>query len=225
MRDLFGFDINKQWDYENGFYLTSHPTRLSKMIAHYELYKSIINLPGHLVECGVLKGTSLIRFATFRDMLESPYSRKIIGFDVFGQFPRQNDQYDDKFVEEFERNAGPGIPVEQLEEVFRYKAINNYELIQGDILETVPKYLGKHPETKIALLHIDVDVYKPTLTILEYLFDRVVKNGLIVFDDYGTVEGETRAIDEYLNSNYPNIEVCLQKLPVSHIPVYMKKTF
>ena len=51
-KTLFGFDIEQQWDYENGFYLTSHLTRIPKMLAHYELYKSIINLPGQVVECG-----------------------------------------------------------------------------------------------------------------------------------------------------------------------------
>ena len=65
----------------------SHVTRLSKMLAQYELYKTIIGLPSHVVECGVYKGASLRRFATFREILENPYSRKIIGFDAFGQFP------------------------------------------------------------------------------------------------------------------------------------------
>lgn len=44
---IFGVDTGRQWDYENGFYPTSHITRLSKMLARYELYKSIIHLPGH----------------------------------------------------------------------------------------------------------------------------------------------------------------------------------
>jgi len=52
-KSFLGFNVDKQWDYENGFYLTSHITRISKMLAHYELYKSVVNLPGHVVECGV----------------------------------------------------------------------------------------------------------------------------------------------------------------------------
>jgi len=78
-KKIFSFEVDKQWDYENGFYLTSHLTRLSKMLAHYELYKSIVKLPGHIVECGVFKGASLIRFCTYRKILESPFSRKVIG--------------------------------------------------------------------------------------------------------------------------------------------------
>lgn len=47
-KKIFGFNIDKQWDYENGFYLSSHITRLSKVLAQYELYKSIMTLPGHI---------------------------------------------------------------------------------------------------------------------------------------------------------------------------------
>jgi len=36
-KSFLGFDTDKCWDYENGFYLTSHVTRLSKMLAQYEL--------------------------------------------------------------------------------------------------------------------------------------------------------------------------------------------
>ena len=216
---LFGFDVDRSWDYENGFYLTSHVTRLAKMIAHFELYKSIINLPGHIVECGVYKGASLIRVATFREILESPYSRKIIGFDAFGKFPDQDDPTDSAFIARFEEASGYGIAVEELREVFTYKSFMNYELIEGDILQTVPQYLSQHPELKIALLHIDVDVYQPAVVVLKYLYDRVVTNGLVVFDDFATVAGETRAIDEF----FAEKNVVIKKSPISHIPAHIRK--
>ena len=216
---LFQFDINKSWDYENGFYLTSHITRLSKMLAHYELYKSIINLPGQVVEFGVYKGASLIRFATFRDILENPFSRKIIGFDAFGKFPRQKKKEDAKFIRNFEGAGGYGISLEELKKVFAHKGLANYELIGGDIIKTLPLYLKEHPEFKIALLHIDVDVYHPSLVILKHLYDKVVKNGLVVFDDFGTVSGETRAIDKFFSGR----NVAIEKLPISHIPSFVRK--
>ncbi len=216
---LFGFDIDRRWDYENGFYLTSHVTRTAKMLAHYELYKSIVHLPGHIVECGVYKGASFIRFGSFREILESPYSRKIIGFDAFGKFPEQEASDDRKFIEKFEGEGGPGISVEELKTVLAYKALTNYELIQGDVTDTIPAYLSNHPELKIALLHIDVDVYKPSIAILNHLYDRVVRGGLVVFDDFGTVAGETRAVDEFFERE----DVVIEKLPISHIPAYLRK--
>lgn len=218
-KKLFKFDDDLKWDYENGFYLTSHITRMAKMLAHYELYKMIVNLPGQVVECGVYKGASLVRFATYREILENPYSRKIIGFDAFGKFPKADDSYDAKFIEKFEIEGGHGISIGELEEVFRHKSFENYEFIEGDIVKTVPKYLTEHRELKIALLHIDVDVYGASVIILKELFDRVVRGGLVVFDDYGTVSGETRAIDEFFIKK----NVIIEKLPISHIPSYVRK--
>jgi len=218
-KKLFGFEIEKQWDYENGFYLTSHLTRLPKMLAHYELYKSIVNLPGHIVECGIFKGASLIRFCTFREILESPYSRKVIGFDAFGKFPEQENVNDQLYVDRFESSSGDGISVDELKEVFTHKGFKNYELIQGDITDTIPDFISNHPELKIALLHIDVDVYNPTVVILNHLFHRVVSGGLVVFDDFGTVAGETKAVDEFFSKE----NIILEKLPISHIPSYLRK--
>lgn len=216
---VFGFDTDRQWDYENGFYLTSHVTRLAKMLAHFELYKSVIGLPGHIVECGVYKGASLIRFATFREVLESPYSRTVVGFDAFGRFPEQKDPLDAEFIARFERAGGEGISVEELRRALGLKSLSNIELIPGDIGATVPRYLEEHPELKIALLHVDVDTYEPTTVILNYLYDRVVKGGVVVFDDFGTVSGETRAIDEFFKGQ----EITIHKLPLSHVPAYVRK--
>jgi hypothetical protein len=217
--DLFGFNTDKQWDYENGFWLTSHMTRFSKMLAHYELYRSILHLPGHIIECGVYKGASLVRFATFREIMESPYSRKIIGFDAFGRFPEQSDPLDASFVAKFERAGGDGISVDEMNKVLQHKSFENVELVPGDILSTVPRYVEDHPELRISLLHIDVDVYEPTSVSLKHFYDRVVAGGLILFDDFGTVAGETRAIDEFFYDK----DVSIQKLPISHIPSFIRK--
>lgn len=216
---LFGFEMEKMWEYENGFYLTSHTKRIPKLLAQYELYKSILHLPGHIVECGVYKGASLIRFATFREVLESPFSRKIIGFDAFGEFPKQEKKVDAEFIEEFEGVAGHGISVDEMESVLKRKSFENYELIKGDICETVPEYVQNRPELKISLLHVDVDVYKPTKVILDHLFDKIVRGGVIVFDDYGTVAGETQAIDEFFEGK----DVMIEKPSISHIPSFIRK--
>ena len=77
------YDELKCFDYENGFYLTSDVYRIGNLMAHYELYKKIIDIPGDIIELGVFKGGSIIQFATFRELLENENSRKIIGFDVF----------------------------------------------------------------------------------------------------------------------------------------------
>jgi hypothetical protein len=216
---IFGFDTDKAWDYENGYYLTSPVTRLAKAVAHYELYKSIIGLPGHVVECGVFKGASLIRWATYREILESRDSRLIIGFDAFGKFPDQGNIEDVRFALQWEQDCGEGISTDELTRVLLSKGITNYELIKGNINAEIPRYRSRNSALKIALLHLDVDVYSASQTVLEYLWPCVVPGGLLVMDDYGTIPGETRAVDEY----FAGQDVEIRKLPISHVPAFIRK--
>ena len=110
---------------------------------------------------------------------------------------------------------------DEIAEYLNNKGISNFELVKGDILQTIDEYIEQHPSLRIALLHIDTDVYEPSKAGLEKLFDRVVRTGVIVFDDYGVVEGETKAVDEFLDE-HP--EYTLHKLTISHvIPAYLVK--
>lgn len=218
---VFGFDTDLAFDYENGFYLTSEQKRLQKLIAHYELYKQIISLPGAVVELGVFKGASFLRFASFRDMLETANSRTLIGFDAFGRFPQPQEKAatDLAFIAKFESVAGDGISQAELQQCLNFKGLANTQLIAGDIISTLPAYLNAHPELRIALLHIDVDVYEPSKLALDLLYKHVVPGGLIIFDDYGTVEGETLAVDEFIEQR----QLRLKKMPYCHIPAFVEK--
>jgi hypothetical protein len=219
--EFFGFDFGKPFEYENGFYLTSASSRIAKSIAHYELYKKIVDLPGEVVECGVFKGASLIRFASYREILESQFSRKIIGFDAFGKFPDNVSMATDKeFIKNFEADAVNGIAKEELEKILEYKMFQNVLLIKGFIPDSFQEYFNKKPATQIALLHIDVDVYEATKACLNCLYERVVKGGIIVFDDYGQVDGATRAINEFVKSIGKN-DNAIKKLPYNYIPAFM----
>ena len=56
------FNSQSMYDYETNFHLTMNEERLSKFLA-YEAYKIASGVPGEIVECGVFKGTSVVRFA------------------------------------------------------------------------------------------------------------------------------------------------------------------
>jgi len=209
------------WDYENGYYWFSHPARIGKLLAHYELYKNIVSLPGHIFELGVYKGASLIRFATFRSALESEFSRKIVGFDAFGNFPTAGiEGGDDKnFIELFEDAGGGGLSRAELSEILERKGFQNISLIEGNVFDTLGVYLKNNPETRISLLHLDMDVKEPTLFALHELYPRIVPGGLIVVDDYNAVKGATDAVDEFI------ADKGLQLLKLGHynVPAYMRK--
>lgn len=217
--EIFEFDTDKSFDYENGFYLTGDISRIGKLLAQYEIYKRIVNLPGEVLEFGVFKGVSLIRLVTFRNLLENTISRKIIGFDVFGSFPKSDNQNDNKYAYKHDRIAGQGIPKDQLQKSLHYKSFDNVELVEGNILETLPEYLGKNPHLKVALVHLDTDVYEPAKLILSLIWEKMVKGGHIMLDDYPTVEGEVKAVDEFIEDK----DLVVKKLPIAHIPSFIVK--
>ena len=214
-------NFHKAFDYENAFYLTCDITRISKIIAQYELYKMSNDRPGAIVECGVFKGGYLARFAMFRDLLNNPYSKKIIAFDVFGKFPKTQFQQDKEFRNKFISEAGQdSISKKQMMKVLKHKGIDkSIELIKGDITKTVPAYLRSHPSLRLSLLNIDTDIYEPAVTILEYFYPRVVKGGVIILDDYGIFPGETKAVENYFKDK--NVQI--RKFPFAMTPSYIIK--
>jgi hypothetical protein len=206
------------YEAENTYFLKAPHHRIGKFLAHYELYKRILTLPGDVLELGVYKGASLMRFLAFRETLENQHSRKVLGFDAFGKFPvaEGENQADQQFIEKFEGAGGQGISREDLDAAIQAKATGNVELIPGDVFETLPAYLERRPELRIAILHLDMDVYKPTQFALSLLAERVVPGGLIVFDDYNAVGGATIAADEFAQRT----GLALEKLPHYSVPAF-----
>mmetsp|Transcript_2596 Transcript_2596/g.11112 ORF Transcript_2596/g.11112 Transcript_2596/m.11112 type:complete len:226 (-) Transcript_2596:811-1488(-) len=217
-----GLVSSKIWDYENGYYWFSDTRRIGKLLAHYELYKMATGIPGDVVECGVYKLASVIRFATFRSLLENVYSRKLFAFDAFGEFPTEGLQGEDDltFVKNFETAGGDGLDEEEVHKVLKLKQLeNNTFCIKGDVMQTIPIWLQRNPQGRIALLHLDMDVYEPTKAVLDMLWERLVRGGIVVVDDYNAVGGATRAIDEFIRDK----DIKLQKLSWSHVPCFFVK--
>jgi hypothetical protein len=208
------------WDAENAFYLQSPPSRLAKLLSQLRLYEQILNLPGSVVECGVFKGSSLLRFATFRHLLENQDSRPIYGFDAFGAFPRTSvsSVADQEFIERFESDGGAGISRGSLEKAVATKGFQNVHLLEGDIFSTIPEFLARSPALRVAMLHLDLDVYEPTKFALEQFLPRMVPSGIIVFDDYSAVEGATRVADELCRER----GLTLHKLPYYTVPAFLR---
>ncbi len=214
-------NFDEAFKYENDFYLSCDITRISKILSHYELFKKVSNVPGAIVECGVLKGVSLARFAMFRNLFGNTFSKKIIGFDTFDTFP-QTMYEPDKIPreEEIKGTGGQSISIEQMTRVLEYKECNRFvELISGDICETIPRYIEKHSELKISLLNLDVDIYEPTVVILDCLYPRIGKGGILLLDNYGVFPGETKAVDDYFKDK----DVLIQKFSFSMTPCYIIK--
>jgi len=206
-------DFKRNFEYENGFYLTSSVDRFSKFATHLELFRKVSKLAGDIVECGVFKGASLSRLIKFRALFENPFSKKIIAFDTFGEFPEASYNADVKQREAFIKEAGSrSIEKKRFIEILKeLKLYQNVELVEGNILETVSRYKSENPQLKISLLHIDVDLYEPTKACLEELYPLMVKGGIVILDDYGAFAGANKAIDDF----FADKELKIQKLPYS----------
>jgi len=212
-------DFQKAFDYENDFWLSCQPERVSKILIHYELFKMSLQAAGDIVECGVFRGASFCRFSVMRELFAP--ERKLVGFDIFGKFPDTAFAGDQKLREKFIREAGAeSATIEQLQEILENKGVTkNVELVKGDICQTVPEYVKQNPEQEISLLHLDTDIYEPAVVILENFWPKLSKNGVLVIDDYQVFPGETKAVDDFFKGK--NVEI--KRFPYRKIPYYVVK--
>jgi len=67
------------------------------------------------------------------------------------------------------------------------------KLVKGKVEDTLP---DRAPD-QIALLRLDTDFYESTRHELVHLFPRLSTGGILIIDDYGTLEGAREAADEY----------------------------
>lgn len=214
-------DFSKKFEYENNFYQSCDAQRIGKILAHYELYKLTLNIPGDIIECGVFKGASLARFAMFRKLFEADRKKKIIGFDTFGEFPVTEFEGDIPMRDHFIESSGDSsIAADQLMKVLNYKSCGeNIELIEGDITKTVPEYLEKNPDLKISLLNLDTDIYEPAVTILEHFYPKIQSGGILILDDYDVFPGETKAVNDFFKNK--NVEI--RRFDFTPTPCYLIK--
>ena len=118
---------------------------------------------GMVLEFGVFSGTSINRIAS-----QMP-GRRIYGFDSFEGLPETWRQ--DFGQGTFKRTDLPAV-------------LGNVELVVGWFDNTLPSFVADRPEEKLALLHVDCDLYSSTKTIFANVFDRIEAGTVIVFDEY-----------------------------------------
>lgn len=64
----------------------------------------------------------------------------------------------------------------------------------------IPERFNEVEDVEFCLVHVDVDLYGPTRDSIEFFYPRLVRGGLLVFDDYGflTCPGARRAVEEFM---------------------------
>lgn len=207
-------------DVLESFAIYTRRINVTRFLAHYELYKMIADTPGSILECGVYQGNSFFSFHKFLEIFHpGDRIRHIIGFDDFKGL-RLTDEDGPEYAnrskkdggwnaEYFKKSFSELLTIHQNDQFV--PASKRCFFIDGDILKTVPKYVDENPGLRISLLHLDVDLFKPTKVALDYFYDRVVPGGLIVLDEYAMMEwgGESTALEVFFkerNLPEPNIK-------------------
>lgn len=168
----------------------------------HDRFREIADVPGDLVECGVGKGYSLVMLA----LLNRYHQRGSIlwGFDSFEGFPDPTPE-DESMRKPIAGDSWAHAASEKNTRSALGHAGFDAELGDGRV-RLVRGFFDQTLDLappRIALLHLDVDLYGSYKMCLERLYDRVSPGGVILFDEYqgprdGTKwPGARKAIDEF----------------------------
>ncbi|HTP29382.1 MAG TPA: TylF/MycF/NovP-related O-methyltransferase [Anaeromyxobacteraceae bacterium] len=134
---------------------------------------------GLVLEFGVWRGTTVNRLAAAFP------GRTVYGFDSFAGLP---EDWRDGFPRGHFRLPEPP------------RVDPNVCLVVGRFEDTLPAFVAAHEE-RVALLHVDCDLYSSTATVLKALRPRLTADTVIVFDEYFNYPGwqgnEHRALCEF----------------------------
>lgn len=208
---------------ENQFYRRCQTDRMSKFLAHAKLYELSLGLPGHFAEAGVFKGASFCRFRKLGRLFHPDHTRRFIGFDVFGKFPAPEYGPDKAELErQWLIDGSQSISKAELHELLREQGlVDNVDLVEGDVRETIARYLAERQQMSFAIVNIDLDLYEPTKAALRQLFPLVVRGGVVILDDYEGFPGAKRAVDEYLAEQKRSERI--QKFSFAYTPCFLIK--
>lgn len=216
------------------FAVLSRRQQLKRFLAHVELFKMTLDVPGDIAEVGVYRGSGLMTWANLLEIFcIGDRTKTVFGFDNWQGFADFN-------VEDGEQNESAGKVLggfdpsdfrDELESAIRIFDKDRFvswkprvRLIDGHAEDSVPKFVSENPGRRFSLVHFDCDLYKPTKLALEALLPLVSRGGIIVFDEYAIADwpGETKAVDEVLLLNK---DLKLNTFAWSNVPgAYLIKT-
>ena len=132
----------------------------------------------YFLEFGVWKGESANYF--------SNYCEKLYCFDSFEGL---KEDWTGTFMSKGSFNLNKKLP----------KLNDNIEVIVGWVEDTLDDFLKKH-NPKIKFVHLDMDTYSPSKFVLKKIKPYLVKDAIIVFDEFynyiGWQNGEYKALKE-----------------------------
>lgn len=139
---------------------------------------------GVAVECGVYTGW------VTKMLLDMGKFTEVYAFDTFegiqGAKPGEMFNNGDMSVKDIKQEV--------------FDRIDGAIVVEGKVQDTLNVLLDVND---ISFVHLDMDVYEPTLTALECIYPRMVQGGVIVLDDFGNwmTPGIMDAVSDFILSD------------------------
>lgn len=186
-------------------YTMTSPERIAALVEAVR-YVVANEIPGDFVECGVWRGGSSMAAALalkelgdesrelwLYDTYEGMSAPTEEDVDIAGQTAEKKFTQRQLTEDSSEWCRSPIDDVRQNLQSTGYPA-DKMHFIKGKVEETIP---GEMPAGPIGILRLDTDWYESTRHEMEHLYSRLVKNGVLILDDYGYWQGARKAVDEY----------------------------
>jgi Macrocin-O-methyltransferase (TylF) len=170
----------------------------TRLVHFNSLVEKIAAVDGDVVECGVADGSSLASLASLLKVYGQ--ARQVWGFDSWAGLPAPSGADLGETSIAVSGMFSEASTAKVRDELLAYgltdqEVAKTVKLVPGLFAETLPRYKGR-----IALLHVDVDLYQSYLDCLTNLWPQVEVGGIVAFDEYGEDDawpGARRAVDEF----------------------------
>lgn len=190
------------YDSYNSLMFSGDARVFNKMMKRAELYMQVKELAGDILEFGVFKGAGLALFLNLKMMYEPNSLMKVIGFDYFNSEKLTNslDGLNKTMMSAvLNRAQSDELSIESVKRRLSNFKEDTYKLIEGEAVASTIEFKMENPGARIKLLYMDLDLGEPTYKILKVLWNKVVKNGIIVFDEYAYHKwDESDGVDKFL---------------------------
>ena len=153
----------------------------------WHLSKSLKNTKGYILDIGCMKGGAGIIMSKANKIKHT----KTYFIDTFGGFAESYGEHKKGKTFVYDKTD------ELKKNLVKFK-IQNFKIIKTRF----PKKFSV--KNKIKLCHLDINVYEDTVKSFLFVDKHLVKNGIIVFDDFGIfkLDGIFKAVKEILKKKY-----------------------
>jgi len=153
-----------------------------------QLLRMLESVPGDTAECGVYLGASSYLMALMNKETKA-FQRTHHLFDSFEGLSEPSDK-DGVHWSKGDLSIGEEVVRKKLSKFSELKFHKGW----------IPEKFNEVKDLKFAFVHIDVDLYQPTLDSIAFFYERMSAGGIILCDDYGftSCPGATKACDEFL---------------------------